>query len=107
DLASFQSSGWNISSRVLGTSPGRPYFTNFIPTNVNIANGSLLLTCSAYNAITSSVPSAQIKTSRADILYGSFRAQFEVRSASTGSGAVSAFFFYADDYSEVDIEVLT
>lgn len=106
NLAAFQNSpDWTISSVVYGQSSTRPFATNYTANNVNVTNGSLQLKCSAYDASSSSVPSAQIETARYDILHGSFRAQYRVQSNS--SGAVSGFFFYANDTAEIDIELLT
>lgn len=106
NLSSFEASpDWEITTITYGQSDSRPYATEYTPANVNVTNGSLVLTCSA--ATTSSVPSAQIQTSRYDILHGSFRAQYKIESASTGAGAISGFFFYANDTAEVDIELLT
>lgn len=106
-LASFENSpDWNITSIVYGASTSRPYATNYTRSNVNVANNALQLTCSAYDDASGSVPSAQIQTQRSDILHGSFRAQYKIQS-NASAGAVSGFFFYANDTAEIDVELLT
>lgn len=105
--AQFQnSSDWIVSTNVLAASSSRPIATNYTSENVNIVNQTLELTCSAYDSsVSDSIRSAQIHTSRTDIQYGSFRATFQV--VGTSQGAISALFFYANDTTEVDIELLT
>jgi hypothetical protein len=50
------------------------------------------------------VPIAEVVTARSDFLYGSFR----VGMRTTGiSGTCAAFFFYHNDSSEIDIEILS
>jgi hypothetical protein len=79
----------------------------YTPSNVVLSNstGTLDLTCSAYNASNPAqgIRSGQIRTTRADIKYGSFRARFSVHAASEGS--VAGFFFYANDTQEIDVEI--
>ena len=72
--------------------------------NVAVSDGKLQLTCSAYNASQGgNIRSGQIRTTRDDILRGSFRASYSVASGSAGS--VAGFFFYANDTQEIDIEI--
>jgi hypothetical protein len=76
----------------------------YTPNNVALVNGTLQLTCSAYNAsVGGGIKAGQIRTTRRDILYGSFRASYTVVSKSAGS--VAGFFFYANDTQEIDIEI--
>ncbi|OIW35706.1 concanavalin A-like lectin/glucanase [Coniochaeta ligniaria NRRL 30616] len=91
---------WAISNLVRQATVDLNYTTN----NVAVSNGKLQLLCSAYNATTdSSIRSGQIRTTRQDILYGSFRASYSVMALSPGS--VAGFFFYANDTQEIDIEI--
>lgn len=77
---------------------------NYTSENVVVADGKLQLTCSAYNASAGEgIRSGQIRTTRRDILLGSFRASYSVLSRSPGS--VAGFFFYANDTQEIDIEI--
>ena len=46
----------------------------------------------------------QVDTTRKDFSHGSYRASLK---ASSVPGVVNAFFFYADDKNEIDVEILT
>jgi hypothetical protein len=101
-LGQFQASpDWEITSRVWQT---RPYGINYTTANVDVAKDALQLTVSGVSNTTKAIASAQIKTKRQDILFGSLRARFSVVGA---SGAIGALFFYANDTQEADIEILT
>lgn len=95
------SSDWTISDLVREATVNLDY----TPQNVAISGGKLQLTCSAYsNSSTGvSIRSGQIRTTRNDIKYGSFRATYTVLSRSPGS--VAGFFFYANDTQEIDVEI--
>lgn len=100
------SADWDIKTFVLNSSKSRPIATNYTINNVNVADHMLKLTCSAYDAsITNSILSAGVHTRRSDILYGSFRATFSI--SGRGQGVVGSLFFYANDTTEIDIELLT
>ncbi|KAK3680259.1 hypothetical protein LTR78_000637 [Recurvomyces mirabilis] len=50
------------------------------------------------------VPTAEVVTSRTDILHGSFRIGMQTPAT---NGTCAAFFFYHDDSQEIDIEILS
>ncbi len=95
------SADWAITSTFYET---QPYAINYTASNVRLASNALQLTCSAADQTELSIASGQIRTKRTDILHGSFRAKFKIEG---GSGAIGAFFFYANDNQEIDIEHLT
>ncbi|ETN45358.1 uncharacterized protein HMPREF1541_09189 [Cyphellophora europaea CBS 101466] len=72
--------------------------------NVRVQDGSLLLLQKGFTDGTH-VSMAGIQSKRIDILHGTFRAIFKVTGDSGGSCA--GFFWYRDDRSELDIEVVT
>lgn len=77
---------------------------NYTGENVAISDGKLRLLCSAYNSSGGGgIRAGQIRTTRQDILHGSFRATYSVVALSSGS--VAGFFFYANDTQEIDIEI--
>ncbi|KAB5511532.1 concanavalin A-like lectin/glucanase domain-containing protein [Coniochaeta sp. 2T2.1] len=97
---SFPSNDWAVSQLVRQATVD----LNYTRENVVISDGKLELTCSAYNStVGGGIRSGQIRTTRRDILYGSFRASYSVIAQSPGS--VAGFFFYANDTQEIDIEI--
>ncbi|KAJ3015188.1 hypothetical protein HKX48_004740 [Thoreauomyces humboldtii] len=98
---------WTATSHTV-RAPTNGVAHTFLPTNVRLpANSSLSLTMpSPQNSTTNStlLSCAEIRTARTDILYGSFRATFKTPAP---AGAVAAFFFYANDTAEFDVEILT
>ena len=101
----FESQDWDISSLVRAAGNEHPVAINYTPANVAVTNQTLHLKCSAYNSSSDTgIDSAQVQTTRQDILYGSFRGTYSVNG---GAGAIGALFFYASDTQETDIETLT
>ncbi len=95
-----ETTDWSVSELVReATIP-----LNYTRENVVWKDNTLQLTASAYNVSNNEgILCGQIRTTRRDILYGSFRASLSVVDESPGS--VAGYFFYANDTQEIDIEV--
>ncbi|KIW02351.1 uncharacterized protein PV09_06173 [Verruconis gallopava] len=81
---------------------GGPYNRAFSPEQVHLSQDGLALTVSPLNA--GNVPCAQVTTKNESFFYGAYHVQTRVGNV---PGAVSAFFTYKNDTSEVDIEYLS
>jgi len=99
---SLNNQGWGIDSKVINTSPVR---MNYTTSNVMSTSGSnLQLLLSGGPANRSIAYGAQLSSNLRSILYGSFR--FTAMTSSV-PGAVQGMFYYQNDNSEIDLEILS
>jgi len=110
ELVDWEVQDWRSGSSKMGYDKLLPKANE--PSNVWIQGGQLYMRQKGYSKEDlrkqKSVQVAEMITRRDDILYGSFRARFRVKvEDGTQGGAVAGFFFYRDEKSETDIEILT
>ena len=82
---------------------GSPYVRNFTASQVRLSDAGLELIVSPPSG-SKSVPCAEVYTRSSTFFYGSYHAQYLVGDV---PGTVTAFFYYRNDSSEVDIEYIS
>lgn len=100
---------WVINGFLLPSSDPASRDQQFNADSVSLSDGYLHLKQLAYSpadlATDKPIQIAGIQTKVLDILHGSFRTVFKITGATGGS--VGSFFWYHNDSSEIDIEIVT